>query len=1192
MSQASDPSPTRRSIASAVTLAEKRLAAERRARVQGLRGASRAAYLAALYQAKPRPMLVLAADAGAADTIAADLHFFLGEERASSVLRKRVHVMPAWDVSPFAPVSPSPETVAQRIEALHPLRQTRNPIVVGTPEAFLQRVMAPALLERASSYVVQGDSLDLIDLATRLADWGYRRRPLVEDRGEFAVRGGLIDVFVTGLADPVRLELIGDVVESIRTFDPRSQRRLDAQEDALILPAAEFPASAATPEARRRVEDRARELEMLREDRGQLLDAIAEGLSLPGMETLAPYLVELVPLTAYLPAETLVVLDDEAQIERAGDEAWASVEQHAAMAMEERRFHPPPESMFLRGAELRAALDAWPTIALEELATIDSELAGGRAERVTTRLPFELRATRLLREEKGFAALAERIKAWTAAGTRIALVVGNAAQAERLKHILEGQDLLVPALGDSLPEVLAERSAAGPFILEGELSESIELPDDGLVCLAETNLFGEHRRSRRRQSVALTLDQVMRSLEQLKPDDYIVHLDHGIGLYRGLKHLTVTGSEGDFLHLEYQGGDRLYLPVDRVNLVQKYVGGDGAKPLLDKLGGTTWERVKKKTKESILSMAHELLQLYATRARHESHAFSTDDPYYQEFEARFPFDETPDQQRAINEVLDDLGKAKPMDRLVCGDVGYGKTEVAMRAAFICAMEGKQVAVLVPTTVLAQQHTETFRKRFAGYPVRIDSMSSFHTKRENDEVLARVKSGACDIVVGTHRLLQSDVDFARLGLLVIDEEHRFGVKDKERIKQMRKLVDVLTLTATPIPRTLELSLTGIRDLSVIETPPLDRQAIRTYVTKLDDNVIREAILRELRRGGQVFFVHNRVESIERMGEKVRALVPEAKIIIGHGQMKAHQLEKVMLDFMEGRADILLCTAIIESGLDIPNANTIIIDRADTFGLAQLYQLRGRVGRSPARAYAYLLIPGERLLTQDARLRLQVLQELDDLGGGFKIAAHDLEIRGAGNLLGKHQSGHITAVGFELYTQMMEQAVQELRGEPQPEEIEPELQLGVAAYIPDAYIDDVNQRLTWYKRLAALKRAEDKVLIAEEMCDRYGPVPDIVETLIEVMDVRRRLQALAISEARVRGGRLALRIHPSSPLAGDALVSLVQTTGRRFTLTPDGTLGMPIAAEPGRVLVEVREVVTTLEGVAARAREQAAAAQGAS
>ncbi len=1179
----------RRGVSAATSLVRRQLAEERRGRVQGLRGPARAAFLASLYGAEPRPLVVVTPDAASAEALATDLHFFLGEQPGISALGKRVHVLPAWDVSPFAPMSPSPETVAQRIEGLYHLRQTRNPIIVTTPEAVLQRVMAPAVLDQATSYIVEGDTLDLVELADRLADWGYRRRPLVEDRGEFAVRGGLLDVFVTGLADPLRIELVGDTVESIRTFDPRTQRRIEAQEDALLLPASEFPAHAArSPEAQRRIADRARELEMLREDRQQLLEAMAEGVPLPGIETLAPYLVELVPLVDYLPAETLVVVDDEAAVERAADDAWQSVVEHGALAAEERRFHPPPEALYARPEVLREGIARFARLALEPLVTIDSEIPGGRAERVTTRLPFELRETRLLREENGFADLAERIREWTRRRARVALVVGNAAQAERLKHILDGQSLIVPALGESFPEVLATRETPGAFILQGELSESIELPDDDIVCIAETNLFGEHRRTRRRKSVAVTLDQVMRSLEQLKPQDYIVHLDHGIGIYHGLKHLTVGGTEGDYLHLEYAGGDRLYLPVDRVNLVQKYVGGDGAQPTLDKLGSPAWKRVMKKTKESILGMAHELLSLYATRARHQSHAFSTDDPYYQEFEARFPFDETPDQKRAIEEVLADLAKPKPMDRLVCGDVGYGKTEVAMRAAFICVTEGQQVAVLVPTTVLAQQHFETFRKRFAGYPVRIDVLSSFHTKRQNQEVLERLKSGQTDIVIGTHRLLQSDVEFAKLGLLVIDEEHRFGVRDKERIKQMRKLVDVLTLTATPIPRTLELSLSGIRDLSVIETPPLDRQAIRTYVTKFDDNVIREAILRELRRGGQVFFVHNRVESIERMGEKLRALVPEARVGIGHGQMRAHQLEKVMLDFMEGRFDVLLCTAIIESGLDIPNANTIFINRADTFGLAQLYQLRGRVGRSPARAYAYLLIPGERLLSQEARLRLQVLQELDDLGGGFKIAAHDLEIRGAGNLLGKQQSGHITAVGFELYTRMMEQAVQELRGEPPAEEIEPELQLGIPAYIPASYIDDMNQRLTWYKRLAALKRSEDRKPILEELSDRYGPVPSIVHTLIEVMDIRRRLAALRISEAKVRGPRILLRVHGSSPLASGALVELVQEQGRGFSLSPDGTLGAPLVGEgPERVLAAVRELLELIEGYAARARESAPA-----
>ncbi|HYC21205.1 MAG TPA: transcription-repair coupling factor [Candidatus Bathyarchaeia archaeon] len=1181
-----------RALASAVALVRERLDREPRARVQGLRGVARAAFLAALDHTAPRPLLVVTARAQDAETLASDLRFFLGEGQTFDALRKRVHVLPAWDMAPFAPMSPSLETVAQRIEGLYHLSQTANPIVVTTPEAVLQRVMAPETLKRSLFYLVEGDAVDLTELVATLADWGYKRRPLVEDRGELAVRGGLVDVFVTGQADPLRLELVGDVLESIRAFDPGSQRSLERREDALILPVADFPTRAMAAEGiERRIDERARALEMSRQDRRELLDALRERVRFPGVEVLAPYFVPLTGLAAYLPSNTLVVLDEPAAVEHATEEHWRSVLEHAETAASEYRFHPPPEELYATPAELRGSLERWPSLGLESLTTLDSETPGGRAERVDSRLPFELRATRLLREEQGFAALAERLRDWTGASARVALVVGNAAQAQRLGHILEGQGLHVAASGEPFPAALAARQGPGPFIVEGELSESMELPGDGLVCVAELNLFGEHRHSRRRKQVALTLDEVMKSLEQLKPDDYIVHLDHGIGLYRGLTHLTVAGAEGDYLHLEYQGGDRLYLPVDRVNLVQKYVGGDGAQPLLDKLGGTTWERVKKKTRESILAMAHELLALYATRARHDGHAFSTDDPYYQEFEARFPFDETPDQQRAINEVLADLARTKPMDRLVCGDVGYGKTEVAMRSAFVCVMEGRQVAVLVPTTVLAQQHAETFRKRFEGYPVKIEMLSSFRTRAENAEVIARLGRGDVDVVIGTHRLLQGDVEFARLGLLIVDEEHRFGVRDKERIKQMRKLVDVLTMTATPIPRTLEMSLTGIRDLSVIETPPLDRQAIRTYVTKFDDQLIREAIMRELARGGQAFFVHNRVETIERMAEKLRALVPEARIAVGHGQMKEHALEKVMLGFMRHEFDVLLSSAIIESGLDIPNANTILINRADTFGLAQLYQLRGRVGRSPARAYAYLLIPGEQILSADARKRLQVLQELDDLGGGFKIAAHDLEIRGAGNLLGKQQSGHITAVGFELYTQMMEEAVHELRGEPVETEIEPEIQLGVPAYIPDSYVDDVNQRLVLYKRLAAFKRAEDRVLLEEELQDRFGPVPPLVELLLEVMDLRRRMKALGISEAKIRAGRLALRLHSSSKVPVEPLVRFVERSGRKYALAPDGTFSVATQAREEEVLREVGAALALLESLlpsAPHADERAAAA----
>lgn len=1161
-----------RSVEGTVARIATRLAADARLRVSGARGPGRAAFVAQLARFVSRPLLVFAANAREADRMAQDVRFFLGEASDADLTTKRVHVFPAWDTAPFAPMSPSPEVVAQRIEGLYHLSRSPNPILVTTPEAVLQRVMPPSDLDSAVTYLVEGEDLDLGEIAGRLTDWGYRRRPLVEDRGEFAIRGGLLDVFVTGQPDPLRLELIGDTLDSIRTFDARSQRRVESREDALILPASEVSLAARGDSSRlREIEERAREVEMPRRERLALLDALAEGTMLPGFEVLAPYLATLVSVFEYLPDDTVVVRDDETALVKAREEAWTSVVEHARLAEEERRIFPPPEDLFVPAEEQAARVAELPTIELDPFEDPDGAVSAGALD---VRLPFEVRDTRLLREKGQIAAVAERIRDWVDSGARVVLVVGSAAQVERLRNVLESQDLEVPVLGEDLPTVLLERDEAGAVIVEGDLSGSVWLPSDRVVCVAELNLFGEHRRTRRRKAVALTLDEVMRSLEQLKPADHVVHLDHGIGRYHGLTHLSVAGEEGDFLLLEYNGGDRLYLPVDRVNLVQKYVGGDGKDPDLDKLGGTQWEKTKQKTKESILAMAHELLELYAVRQRNESHAFSTDDPYYQEFEARFPFDETPDQGRAIREVLEDLGKPKPMDRLVCGDVGYGKTEVAMRAAFVVAMEGKQVAVLVPTTVLAQQHLESLRSRFEGYPVNIEMISGFRTRKQNQDVVTGLKTGRVDIVVGTHRLLQKDVEFSRLGLLVIDEEHRFGVRDKERVKQMRKLVDVLTLSATPIPRTLELSLTGIRDLSVIETPPLDRQAIRTYVTRNEDTVIREAIVRELGRGGQVFFVHNRVMSIERMAEKLRMLVPEARIAVGHGQMREHQLEKVMMGFLEHEFDVLCCTAIVESGLDIPNANTILINRADTFGLAQLYQLRGRVGRSPARAYAYLLIPGEQILSKEARMRLQVLQELDDLGGGFKIAAHDLEIRGAGNLLGKNQSGHVTAVGFELYTRMMEEAVRELRGEPLETDIEPEIHLGIPGYIPDSYIDDVNQRLVWYKRLAALRSAGDRLLLAEELRDRYGPIPSIVDTLLDVMELRRRMKQLGILEARVRGARVAVRLHSSSPVPTERVVAFAAEGGVGRTLQPDGTLTVSI--RPGEeVLNEVETLLTALE-----------------
>ena len=704
-------------------------------------------------------------------------------------------------------------------------------------------------------------------------------------------------------------------------------------------------------------------------------------------------------------------------------------------------------------------------------------------------------------------------------------------------------------------------------ILTGDLSRGFRLREEGLAVIAEEEVFGP--RLKRRGISEIRKKQILTSLAELKPGDYMVHLDFGVGIYRGLQHITLQGGEGDFLLLEYAGNDRLYLPVDRISLVQRYIGAEGVEPRPDRLGGASWEKAKSRARAAVQEMAGELLKIYAARQVHEGFAFSPQDDLYREFEASFAFEETPDQMSAIEDVIRDMERPKPMDRLVCGDVGYGKTEVAMRASFKAVMDGKQVALLVPTTVLAQQHLETFTARFKAYPVRVEMLSRFRSPKEQKSVLAGVNKGEIDIIIGTHRLLQKDVAFKDLGLLIVDEEQRFGVTHKERLKQFRAVVDIMTLTATPIPRTLYMSLMGIRDLSIIDTPPMDRLAIKTFVARFSDELIREAVLRELGRGGQVFFVHNRVQSIGAMAEHVRRLVPEARIAVGHGQMDEKELEKVMLAFMHGECNLLLCTTIIESGLDIPNANTLIVNRADAFGLAQLYQLRGRVGRSKQRAYAYFLIPGEGAISTDARERLKILQEITELGAGFRIATHDLEIRGAGDLLGGRQSGNIAAVGFELYTELLEEAIRQMKGEDLPERVEPEIKLRIPAFIPEEYVKNPNQRLVIYKKLTQADTDEEVAEVAEELADRFGKLPLAASYLLDVMRIRLQMKALLVKEAEFNGSRLILTFHPKTPVSPDSIVALIRNDPGKCTFTPDY-----------RLVTEIRD--TSFEGVLAGTR----------
>jgi transcription-repair coupling factor (superfamily II helicase) len=1146
------------------------VAATRLLRLQGVKGGARAFLLWRFLSDHPRPALVVLPTAREAEAFVDDLRFFAGEEDSASPFARRILYLPGWDVVPFEDLSPAPDTVAARIEGLYHLRQTKDPVVVTSADALLQRVPPLAPFAERLRYLVEGDAIDLQGLPVELEGWGYRRVPLVEDRGDFSVRGGILDIFPPAHPLPLRIELLGDLIESIREFDPVSQRSEAKHPELLILPVREIDlGTLCRREVVRAIEARALELDVGRQERHQLLEALAAGLTFPGIEFLLPYCYPaLDTLSAYLPADTLLWIDHAGNVDAALEQTWTEIERRADLRSREHRFLPPVEELYLRPADWRAAVAGRPVVELESLDVLD---AGAPARQVAMRsfLTTDLKLERAAqRKEVSFGPVAERVQSWGDEGYRVIVAASTAAQAERLTRLFANHEVFVEATA-SIVEAL--RGPGGRLrIVLGHLHQGFRLPDDRLVIATEADIFGDVRQRRRARKVEI--GQLLKNLSELKPDDFVVHLDHGIGRYRGLKHLQVAGTAGDYLHLEYASGDRLYLPVDRINLVQKYVGGDGAAPPLDKLGGTSWIRVKQKTKESILALARDLLAVSARREISERKAFSSPDAYFREFEAAFPFEETPDQQQAIDEVLADMQRGKPMDRLICGDVGYGKTEVALRAAFLAVLDGGQVVVLVPTTVLAQQHHTTFRQRFAGYPVRVEMLSRFLTRQESRAVMQGVSRGEVDIVIGTHRLLQKDMRFKQLRLLIIDEEHRFGVVQKERIKKLRELVDVLTLTATPIPRTLQMSLVGIRDLSVIETPPIDRQAIRTYVTRYDEGIIREAVLRELARNGQVFFVHNRVETIAMRARRLRELIPEAAIAVAHGQMHERELEHIMGDFFARRVNVLVCSAIIESGLDIPNANTIIIDRADRFGLAQLYQLRGRVGRSHERAYAYLMIPGEQLISRDAQLRLRALQELDDLGGGFRLAAHDLEIRGAGNLLGRQQSGHVTAVGFELYQQMMEETVRELRGERVQAEVEPEIQLGVPAFIPESYIADENQRLVFYRRLAVIKGRTDLDEIVTELQDRFGPIPPLVDNLVRVMDLRRYLKEYMVLRTVLRDGAVTLQFHPEAPVDAEHLVRLVQGSNGRLRLSADFQLSFqPRSNDWDGVVHETREVV---------------------
>ena len=1150
--------------------------------VMGLRGAANALMIREMALRLKRPILVVTSLAAEAESLASEAAFFLDETAATDFATQRVHLLRSWEVKPMAPLSPPREAQAAQIAALYAMRRNEAPLVIASAEALMTRTIPRAAFDDSIVAVAAAERLDREALIDALASSGYQRVPQTEEPGDFSVRGGIVDVFSPLYRDPVRIELEDDLVTSIRHFDADSQRSAGEIDRAVITRTRFLPASALKDEKLRTAAAlRAAEIGMVRKEAAELAETLENGILFPGAELLMPYAYArpLDTIFDYLPKGTLLWLNDPGRIVAEAARFAEIIAREAAAAIEKPVFHPAPEALFLAVDEFERNLERFTAVEAGSLVTIAApregwatpvEVKSQASVRLTSSEPNDGRAA------PSFEPLVRELREVQRGQGRSLMIVEGPNQAARLKRHLEAYDLTVNTECKSFA-ALMDWPDFRPAIMEGEIAAGAVLQDDGLYIHSEEEIFGEPRVRRRKRPASAG---ALLRLEELKHNDLVVHIDHGIGKYRGLKHLKVADTEGDFMNLEYAGNDTMYVPVERINLVQRYVGGgDTEAPKLDKLGSGSWEKVKRRTRQAVLAMAAELLEIYAAREVLEGHAYPLPVREYEEFTDRFEFEETPDQQAAIDDVIRDLTRSKPMDRLICGDAGFGKTEVALRAAFIAVMDGRQVAVLAPTTILAEQHWNTFRERFKDYPVRVEMVSRFRSARENRAVIEDASNGKIDIVVGTHRLLSADVQFPRLGLLVIDEEHRFGVADKERMKKLKKMVPVLTLTATPIPRTLHMAMLGIRDLSVIQTPPADRQAIRTFVAHFDDATIRDAILRELNRGGQVFFVHNRVENIDYMARHLGALIPEAKIAIAHGQMNERALEEIMRDFIEKRINVLVCSAIIESGLDIPNANTMIINRADHFGLAQLYQLRGRVGRSRNRAYAYLLIPGEHIITRDAKRRIDALRELveSDSGGGFKLAMADLEHRGAGNLLGREQSGEITAVGFELYTEMMEEAIAELRGQPHRPDFEPELRIGIPAYIPDAYVADENERLVLYRRIARAANDEEVDELRGDMRDRFGPVPTLVENLLAAMKLRRQMKEMMMLSGIMKGTQLEIRFHPEAPVDTAKLAALVDKNRRTMRMTPAYQVIARI--EPGeydRVFEQIDGVLQALRG----------------
>ncbi len=1083
-------------------------AGQKKIKINGLTQSARALFLSAIAHSG-LPFCLLTSSTDRARLLFEELSFFMALEPAQDDTRIKPYFFPPWDILPYEPSNPRPDWIAQRLSILHKLASKEACAVITTLDGFLQRVVKKSLLLESVEMLSVGEIVPREALIKRLTRAGYEGTTAVTSPGEISLRGGIVDLYAPTSHSPVRIEFFDDEIESIRTFDTETQRSQDQIESVQII---------------------------------------------LGRENIFNKEHHACLLSDYLSPETVLIFDEPNELLQHGKRFLEEAEDASIFAATRNTGYPTVKSLY---APLSYLIDV-----TENRSTIDIETLFMKAEKGALRFTYEPRSLTALgfsRPGQNFSEACRLLNEGRQTQI-ILLIVKNEHQAERFRRLLSDHELPWANWNAMTTQNL---SPPAPILIKiGSISEGFALEGSKIVFLTEEALTGGGKSGGRRPASASkqSIEQSKRagflaSFEELNPGDHVVHMDHGVGKYIGLKRLTIrqgerdAGYESDFLVLEYLSKDKVYVPLDSLNLVQRYIGMGGGSPKVDKLGGARWAKTKARVKKEIKEMTQELLELYAEREVLEGHAFASAASDAEAFAAAFEYEETPDQLRTIQEVLADMEKAKPMDRLVCGDVGYGKTEVAMRAAFQAVMDNKQVAMVVPTTLLAQQHYETFVERFAPFPVNVAVLSRFVSRKAQRETLAALKKGTVDILLGTHRVLQKDVFFKDLGLIIVDEEHRFGVRHKEWLKKMRKEVDVLTLTATPIPRTLQMSLAQVRDLSVIETPPADRLAIRTIMAPFDPTIIREVVFRELVRGGQVFFLHNRVHNIEKIALFLAELLPEAKIGIAHGQMAEGALEKVMRKFINKEYNLLLTTTIIESGIDIPSANTIIINDADRFGLSELYQLRGRVGRSGEQAYAYLLVREDRILTEEAKERLNAIQEFTELGSGFKVAARDLEIRGAGNLLGQEQSGQIAAVGFEMYLEMINELVTNLKGAPIEKKVETNLHFRVSAFIPEDYITDPLQRLSTYKRLSRCENLDEIQAIRLELEDRYGPLPPPASQLLQVIQLKGMAKILKMSKIEERGENIRFSFETdNSPPPIDPGTLLQQFPGRIQFISP--------------------------------------------